>query len=214
MNKRYINRIIKKLKCSSKKRGEIKKQLISEFMAEIENGANSKDIMNRMGTSAEIAEEFNHSFSEEEKKKYKKERWMKIIRIIIFIIIIIAGIVWWILPKQIWIEESKLFDKETVLKQAETVVTYLDADDYDALREISDEAMREILEKSDLKEVKEQIGTDWGAQKSVGNIYTVELTQMWRKSAVVQMHVEYENESVMYTIYFNQDMELEGLWMQ
>lgn len=53
-----------------------------------------------------------------------------------------------------------------------------------------------------------------GEQKSIGNVYMVELTSRGRKSAVVQMHVEYEKVNVMYTIYLNEHMELEGLWMQ
>lgn len=214
MNKKYINQIVRKLKCSKKKREEIKKQLLSDFSAEFENVEREQEIISRMGNSEEIAEEFNNSFSEEEKKKYKKEKWKKRIGIIVSIFVVISGVIWWLLPKQIWIERSKIYDKEEVLRQAEIVVKYLNADDYEALKVISDEKMKEIMDGKELMDVKAQIGTDWGEQQSVGNVYAVELTQMGRKSAVVQMHVVYENESVMYTIYFNQNMKLEGLWMQ
>ncbi len=214
MNKKYINQIVRKLKCSKKKREEIKKQLLSDFSAEFENVEREQEIISRMGNSEEIAEEFNNSFSEEEKKKYKKEKWKKRIGIIVSIFVVISGVIWWLLPKQIWIERSKIYDKEEVLRQAEIVVEYLNADDYEALKVISDEKMKEIMDGKELMDVKAQIGTDWGEQQSVGNVYAVELTQMGRKSAVVQMHVVYENESVMYTIYFNQNMKLEGLWMQ
>ena len=98
--------------------------------------------------------------------------------------------------------------------QAELVVQYLDTDNQEALLVISDETMKKLLEKTNLEEIKAQIGTDWGDRKSVGNVYTVELTQMGKRSAVVQMHVAYENESVMYTISFNQEMEMTGLWLQ
>ena len=214
MNKKYINQIVRKLKCSKKKREEIKKQLLSDFSAEFENVEREQEIISRMGNSEEIAEEFNNSFSEEEKNKYKKEKWKKRIGIIVSIFVVISGVIWWLLPKQIWIERSKIYDKEEVLRQAEIVVEYLNADDYEALKVISDEKMKEIMDGKELMDVKAQIGTDWGEQQSVGNVYAVELTQMGRKSAVVQMHVVYENESVMYTIYFNQNMKLEGLWMQ
>lgn len=214
MNKKYINQIVRKLKCSKKKREEIKKQLLSDFSAEFGNVEREQEIISRMGNSEEIAEEFNNSFSEEEKKKYKKEKWKKRIGIIVSIFVVISGVIWWLLPKQIWIERSKIYDKEEVLRQAEIVVEYLNADDYEALKVISDEKMKEIMDGKELMDVKAQIGTDWGEQQSVGNVYAVELTQMGRKSAVVQMHVVYENESVMYTIYFNQNMKLEGLWMQ
>lgn len=210
MNKRYINQIIRKLKCSKKRRDEIKKQLLSEM----ESCEGPQDAINRMGNPDEIAEEFNSSFSEEEKKAYKKEKRMKIFGSILLILVVIGGIIFWALPKQIWIEDSKIFEKDIVMEQAEIVVEHLDADDYDALREMSDEKMKEFLTTHDLQSDKELLGTDWGEQESIGNVYIVELTQYGRKSAVVQMHVQYENQNVMYTIYFNTNMELEGLWMR
>lgn len=214
MSKKYIRQIMKRLKCSKSQREEIKKQLISEIKVVVETGENEQDVMKRMGTPAEIAEEFNSSFSEEEKKKYRKEKWKKRIAIIVSIIVIVAGIIWWMLPKQIWIEDSKIFNEEMVMEQAELVIEYLDADDYVALKEISDEKMKAIMDGDELSDIKAEIGTDWGEQQSVGNVYIVELTQKGRKSAVVQMHVTYENQTVLYTVFFNRNMELEGLWMQ
>ncbi|MDD6440516.1 MAG: DUF3887 domain-containing protein, partial [bacterium] len=98
--------------------------------------------------------------------------------------------------------------------QAEAVVDYFGKDDYESLKEISDDKMREFLNTHDLESDKVLIGEDWGEQESVGKVYMVELTQRGRKSAVVQMHVQYENANVLYTISFNRDMELQGFWMQ
>lgn len=214
MSKRYVNQIIRKLKCSKKKRSEIKKQLFSDVTSEIENGASEKEVLKRMGKPTEIAREFNESFSEEEKKKYKREKWLKIIGIIILVIGMVAGIIWWMLPKQMWIEDSNIFEKESVLEQAKIVVEFLEQDDYLALQQISDDTMASLLEGNDIITAKKQIGSDWGEKQSVGNVYVAEVTQMGIKNAVVQMHVTYEHESVMYTIFFNTDMELTGLWMQ
>jgi len=214
MNKEYINQVVRKLKCSKKKRDEIKKQLLSDFVAELENGEKEQDIIKRMGKPTEIAEEFNSSFSDEEKKRYKKEKRTKRIGIIFIILVVVAGSIWWVLPKQKWIEDSEIYDKDTVLYQTEFVLECLEADNYEALKDISDETMATLLEGDDIIEAKSQIGMDWGERQSIGNTYVVEATQMGIKSAIVQMHVVYENESVMYTIFFNPDMELTGLWMQ
>ena len=192
MNKKYINQIIRKLKCSKKRREEIKRQLISEM----DEGL--KDSVQSPGNPVEIAEEFNNSFSEEEKKVYKKEKWMKIVGLVLVLFIVLAGIIWWIIPKQIWLEDSKVFDVNAVEAQAEAVVDYFGKDDYESLKEISDDKMREFLNTHDLESDK----------------VLVELTQRGRKSAVVQMHVQYENANVLYTISFNRDMELQGFWMQ
>ena len=64
MNKKYISQITRQLKCSGKKRKEIKRQMLSE-MAESFAGENDG-----MENPAEIVEEFNRSFSEEEKKAF------------------------------------------------------------------------------------------------------------------------------------------------
>lgn len=211
---RYINQIIGKLKCSRKKRNEIKKQLLSEFTSGLEDGKTVQEIIDQIGLPNEVADEFNNSFSDSEFKKHRNETLLTVLIVIVLIVAAIVGFVWWSLPKQIWIEDSRIFDKETVMSKTELVVDYLDKDDYDALKELCDEKMKAELEEKDLRDGKALIGPDWGARQSVGNTYIVELTQSGKKSAVVQMHVAYENESVMYTIYFNRDMELEGLWMQ
>ena len=52
MNKRYINQIVGKLKCSGKRRKEIKKQLISDFTAEIEKGENVQDELETLAEAA------------------------------------------------------------------------------------------------------------------------------------------------------------------
>lgn len=211
---RYINQIIGKLKCSRRKRNEIKKQLLSEFTSGLEDGKTVQEIIDQIGLPNEVADEFNNNFSDSEFKKHRNETLLAVLIVIVLIIAAIVGFVWWSLPKQIWIEDSKIFDKETVMNKAELVVDYLDKDDYDALKELCDEKMKTELEEKDLRDGKALIGPDWGARQSIGNTYIVELTQSGKKSAVVQMHVAYENESVLYTIYFNRDMELEGLWMQ
>ena len=208
MNKKYIYQIIKKLKCSGKKRREIKRQMISEMEESISEGSYE------LGNPVEIAEEFNQSFSDEEKKAYKRERRLKIAGVITLILLVAAGILWWMLPKQIWLEDSKVFDKAKVQEQAEVVIDYLDEDNYTALQQLSDDKMSGLFKTDGLEQAKTIIGESWGAQKSVGNVYMVELTRRGKKSAIVQMHVEYEKVNVMYTIYFNERMELEGLWMQ
>ena len=208
MNRKYINQIIRRLKCSRKRREEIKRQLLSEVDEERENSTQALE------NALEIAEEFNNSFSEEEKKAYKKEKLLKIAGMVLVLLILAAGLIWWMIPKQIWLEDSKVFDVNVVEAQAEAVVDYFGKDDYESLKEISDDKMREFLNTHDLESDKVLIGEDWGEQESVGKVYMVELTQRGRKSAVVQMHVQYENANVLYTISFNRDMELQGFWMQ
>lgn len=208
MNRKYINQIVRRLKCSRKRREEIKRQLLSEVDEERENSTQALE------NALEIAEEFNNSFSEEEKKAYKKEKLLKIAGMVPVLIILVAGLIWWMIPKQIWLEDSKVFDVNVVEAQSKTVLDCFDRDDYETLKEMSDDKMREFLNNHDLKSDKPLIAEDWGKREEIGKVYMVELTQKGRKSAVVQMHVQYEHANVMYTISFNRDMELQGFWMQ
>ena len=132
----------------------------------------------------------------------------------LILLILAAGLIWWIIPKQIWLEDSKVFDVNVVEAQSKTVLDCFDRDDYETLKEMSDDKMREFLNNHDLKSDKPLIAEDWGKREEIGKVYMVELTQKGRKSAVVQIHVQYEHANVMYTISFNRDMELQGFWMQ
>ena len=208
MNRKFINQIVRRLKCSRKKREEIKRQLLSEMDEERENSTQTLE------NALEIAEEFNNSFSEEEKKIYKREKLLKMAGSVLILLILAAGLIWWMLPKQSWLEDSKVFAVDVVEAQAQTVLDCFDRNDYEALKEMSDDKMRDFLNNHDLESDKSLLAEDWGKRDEIGKVYMVELTQKGRKSAVVQMHVQYEHANVMYTISFNRDIELQGFWMQ
>ncbi len=214
MNKAYLNRIVRKLRCSGKKRREIRQQLLSEMEAELENGIDEKELIRRMGTPPEIAEEFNRNFSEKERKRYKRQKLLRILGVIAVCLLILVGLIYWLVPKQIWLADSRVFDEKEVIEQAEYIVTLFDEKDYEALREASDETMKKFLVEEDLENSKKLISENWGTQTSVGKIYAVEVTQMGKKSAVLQMHVDYEHVSVLYTISFNDRLELQGFFMK
>ncbi len=61
---------------------------------------------------------------------------------------------------------------------------------------------------------KEQIGTEWGEFKSFVSVYTGEIKQMGKKFAVTEITALYENRSVTYTISFDEEMKLAGIYMK
>lgn len=214
MSKKYVQKIVKKLNCSKKKREEIGKQLSSEIETSIEMGESMEEIIKRMGTPEEIAEEFNSSFSKEEQKKHRKEKWGHRIAIAWAVVMVLIVGIYWAFPKNIPIEESKRFQKEAVQTQAEQVVKLLNEDDYETLEAMSDEQVQSVMNEETMGKAKENFGTDWGEFKSFGNIYLAENTQMGKHMAVAQMNASYENASVTYTILFDEDMKITGLWMK
>ncbi|MDO4168979.1 MAG: DUF3887 domain-containing protein [Lachnospiraceae bacterium] len=214
MSEKYVRQIVKKLKCSKSKRAEIQKQLMSDIMIKMEDGMSIENIIEDMGNPKEIATEFNDSFSDAERKTYRKEKWRKRLIIIGVVLFILAFLIYWFLPKSTDLENSKIFDKEKVQEKAELVVQLLDEEDYDSLKKESSEKMQSMLSKSFIDKAKSNFGTDWGAFQRFGNIYLVEVNQFGKRNAVVQVNASYENASVTYTITFDKNMKLSGLWMK
>lgn len=90
----------------------------------------------------------------------------------------------------------------------------MDSEDYDTLQKESTEQMQSVMSRSFIEEAKRNFGTDWGTFQAFGNIYLTEVTQMGKRIAVVQVNASYEKISVTYTISFDEDMKLAGLWMK
>ena len=71
---KYIRLVLKKLKCSGRKKNDIKKELESDIISAKENGETFDGIMARMGTPELLASEFNDNFSPEELKAEKTRK--------------------------------------------------------------------------------------------------------------------------------------------
>lgn len=214
MDEKYIRQIMKRMKCSKSKQGEIKKQFRTDIMAAIENGEAFEEIQKRMGTPAEIAAEFNSNFSESERKKYKKELWIMRLSLVGIILLVLAAGFYWVLPKTIEIEESRIFHKEEVMEKAEYVIGLIEAEDYETLQENANRKLKSSLNKELLDSAKNGLGADWGEFQSFGNSYLAEVRQMGKRFAVIQINASYENASVTYTISFDEDGKLAGLYMK
>lgn len=214
MKEKYIKSIIKQLTCSKSRREEIKKQLTADFDDAVSTGEKEEDIISRMGKAEEIAKAFNKEFSDEEKKIYKKERRRKSILDVFVVAILILIAVWWMMPKSTSLEGSKRFDSEAVQTKAEEVIALLDAGDYDGLREMSMEKFAVLINEEEMEHARGLLAEDWGELQNYGSVYLAEVTQRGEHSAVAQMNVSYENTSVTYTISFDEDMKLNGLWMK
>ncbi|MGN0307415.1 MAG: DUF3887 domain-containing protein [Lachnospiraceae bacterium] len=214
MQKKYVKKIIRGLKCSGKRRNEIRQQLSAEIMADLENGEPMEGIMERMGSPKEIAEEFNRSFSTEEQKKYKKEKRNKILLNSAVLLLLLGLAVYCFLPKSKWLSDSSSFQEEEVLARAEEIILLVEEDDYAAIQECAAYELKSYFDEDSIRSGKTLISPEWGTRESMGKPYSVEVTQMGRKLAVVQINVSYENTSVTYTISFNENMELAGLYMR
>ena len=212
---KYAKKVAGYLKCSSKRKQEIRKQITSDIQAAMEEGKSLEQVLRDMGEPRALAAEFNESFGEAEKKAASRAKVCKILAIIFVILFLVAMLVWWALPKQKFLSDSKTFSEELVQERAELILELFNQKDYAALQEYQIEQMQELMVEETMEQMKAQyIGSDWGEMRNIGNIYSVEISQMGKKYATIQMTVSYENVNVTYTMTFDEDLKLAGFYMR
>lgn len=215
---KYVKEVVKKLKCPKVKKKEIAKQLEADILSAMENGETMESIMESMGTPECISEEFNANLSEAEIAAAKRaKKWKIAISVIaaIGILAMIGGGIYWWLPKGKMVTESENFNEEEVEKQAELIISLFDAEDYEGIINLSVDEAKENGFKEALEGAKAQISSsDWGTFQAFGTSYTVEVEQMGKKYAVIQVNAVYDNTSVTYTITFDENLLLAGFYIR
>ena len=90
---------------------------------------------------------YNPKFKEKKTAAEKKKKTRNIV--IIAVILVLASVAtYWMMPRTGSLEDSTLFDEATVKSQAEKVIGYINADDYESLQDVSADKMKEIIQKS------------------------------------------------------------------
>ena len=110
---KYVRDITQKIRCSKKKRMEIKQQLLSDISAALENGEGLEEVLKRMGSVKEVVKEFNQNLSEQEEKAYQKGKRRSIFLGALLAVMVLIAVGYWYLPKTALLEES-VFKKEIV----------------------------------------------------------------------------------------------------
>lgn len=210
----YVKQIVKKVKCSRQKRQEIYRQLLADIHEEIEKGVSPEVVMLRMGEPAAIAEEFNQSLSESEHKKYKRRFAVTIVASVAAVLIVLFAAAMWILPFSVRFGSSGLYTQEAVEAQSKEVIRLLNVNDYEGLKTCMDVRIQSILTQEVIEEAKKQAGEDWGEFQQFGKCYLAEQKYRGRTRAVAQINAAYEKIGVTYTLFFNEDMKLSGLYIK
>ena len=141
----------------------------------------------------------------------------KIYRIITTVIAVVVVGVWmfsWMQKQNSGLENSEIFSSEVVEAEMKNVIELLNKEDYEALHEISDDTMKEFLTPEVWGDAKVQFSENWGALEKLGNIYLSEAEQNGLPMVAGQVKATYENVKVTYTIVFNEEMQLAGLYIK
>ncbi len=212
--KSYVNAVARKLKCDGKRKREIKKQLLADIQARENQGERLEEIISRMGKAGEIADGFNENISLKEQRRYAGNKVLKIVIPIVLAVIFIGMAVFFMIPKTVDIEKSRIFDKEEVEAVMKETVELLDAEDYDALQKNATSGMQPLLNAETRENMRRTLSGDWGERRQFGAVYMVELIQGNRHFAVGEMTVTYENVSVTYRLTYDADMRFAGIYVR
>lgn len=210
----YVNKIVRKIKCSSARRKEIRKQLQMDIELRIQQGESLEQVMSQMGDIREIADSFNENISAVEKKKYTLKKILTIVAVVVVFLALIAIGIYRALPKSVAIEDSTYFDKQTVTEAVERAIILLDDEDYAKLQEEAIQQMQSVLNQATIDQARAQVTSDWGERQSIGTTYATEVIQNGEHYAIAQVTVSYENVNVVYTLTYDADMKLAGLYMR
>lgn len=211
---RYVGAITRKIKCSGKRKKEIKKQLLMDIRMRVKQGEQLEEIISRMGTAEEIADGFNENISNEEQKRYTRNKVLKIVIPVVVTLILLGSLVYWFFPKTVDIEQSRYFNREQVEAAMKETVELLDAGDYKALQENAVSKMKPHLTEKIRDDIRRTLSDDWGERKQFGAVYMVELIQANQHFAVGEMTVTYENISVTYRLTYDEDMRFAGIYVR
>ena len=98
--------------------------------------------------------------------------------------------------------------------RVEEVINLLDDGAYDTLAENATGQMAGVLNDEDMDAAKQLVGDDWGARVELGTIYMQEVEQQGVHYVITQVAASYENVTVTYTITFDENMKLAGIYMK
>lgn len=118
------------------------------------------------------------------------------------------------MPKSTEIGKSGVFVQSEVEERVKYVIEELNQNDFTALQEEAIPLMQKVLTSDTMKSARAQVSKDWGDFQSFGNVYMAEIKQRGQLFAFAQTTVTYKNVSVTYTITFDKDMKLAGLYMR
>lgn len=209
---KYVKKIVRNLKCTGAKKKEIGDSLLSDIAARREQGEAMEQIMESMGSPEEIAEAFSQNLSDADRKAYKRRRIGMTIGQIVAALVFLSVLAWWMIPKPAVLGDD--LSQEAVTASVENVVVMLNQNDFDGLQELAVDELKSKLTQETLDEVRKGISEDWGEMQSIGKVYMQGVKQKGKVMVVTQVDAVYENISVVYTISFDEDLRLGGLYMR
>lgn len=214
MNKeKYINNVLKNINCSKNDKVKIKEDLNSDIAVALDSGESWVEIKKRLGSPEELASELNENFDYPVRSNSKRNIFIGVFIGVTVVILSIVLLFNYFVPKSSSIDESKIFDIEVLNQKVELVIDCLNTDNYEQLMTFSNDLMKQSLSYEELNSAILSLG-ELGDFKSITRTNFSEVKNKKEIMAVGEIVALYEQKSVTYTISFDEDMKLAGLYMK
>lgn len=210
----YINKIVRKIKCSAARKKEIKKELLMDIELRQEQGESLDSIISQMGSIKEVADSFNENISPKEKRKYVLKKVISVVAFAALLLLLAIMVLYKLVPKSANIENSEYFDKQVVEDTVKETIIRVDDEKYSTLQENAIEQMQEFLNAETLGNAKAQVADEWGERQSFGSIYMTEIIQGNEHYVVAEIAVSYEHVTAVYRLTYDKDMKLAGIYIR
>ncbi len=149
------------------------------------------------------------------RKKKSKSKWIYII--LAFVLVVFLAVIFLprLIPRPDAIGTSGLYTEQEVQAKADEILGLLVNEEYEnILSNYSTDDLKAALTASEIQSSKEKMSPDWGAFSAYGEKNEFEVEDKDIVYAVVQAQVIYLNKTVLYTLYFDESMQLAGLYMR
>ena len=180
----------------------------------MEQGESLEQIMESMGTAQEIADAFSQNLPEAEHKACQRKKATIIVGAIAAGLVLLGSYIWWLFPKPYNVENNEQLSEDAVAVKVEMVVRLLDENDFETLQTESVEELQNILTREVIDQVRVSMSDHWGERLAIGSTYMQGMKQKGKVLVVTQTDVMYENISVVYTITFDENLRLAGVYMR
>lgn len=222
---KYIKKAARKLHCSKDKKTDFTRQLASDIESALESGESWEAVQKRLGNPDEIAREMNESLGDTALtyQKRKKVILLSAIGTAIIIAAILIGIFISLTGSQRQSETTKpagtesergvLSDQEAI-SLSEKAIRQFNRENYDAVIHQGDEQLKNSLSSDALQQAKRQTMSEAGQFRQIESSDAVRITDKGRSYTTVQTKVCYSNQTVIFTISWNDKKQLCGFYLR
>ena len=223
---RYVKKAARKLHCSKEKKNDFRRQLASDIASALESGESWESVQKRLGTPAEIAREMNESLGDTALTYQKKKQKIcfsaiggaiVISAILIVIFITLSG------GSQRQEETTnpagtesgqEALSHQEAISLSEKAIQEFNQEDFDAVIQQGDKQLKNSLSSDSLQQAKEQTMPEAGQFRQIESSDAIRITDKGLSYTTVQIKVRYTNQTVMFTISWNDKKQLCGFYLR